>query len=61
LRIFEIAVAHVEREPTNPCEVRVDVPADLGWASLSALAKEPERRPTTARAYARMLEVALNT
>jgi serine/threonine protein kinase len=61
LRIFEIAVAHVEREPTNPCRLRSDVPADLGWASLSALAKEPERRPTTARAYARMLEVALST
>ena len=61
LRMFEIAVAHVEREPTNPCELRADVPADLGWASLSALAKEPERRPTTARAYARMLEVALGT
>jgi serine/threonine protein kinase len=59
LRIFEIAVAHVEREPTNPCAIRADVPADLGWASLSALAKQPERRPTTARAYARMLEVAL--
>jgi serine/threonine protein kinase len=59
LRMFEIAVAHVEREPSNPCEIRGDIPPDLGWASLSALAKEPERRPTTARAYARMLEVAL--
>ena len=58
LRIFEIAVAHVEREPTNPCELRGDLPADLGWAVLSALAKQPDRRPTTARAYARMLEVA---
>jgi serine/threonine protein kinase len=61
LRIFEIAVAHVERQPTNPCELRPEVSADLGWASLSALAKEPERRPTTAQAYARMLEVALGT
>jgi serine/threonine-protein kinase len=58
LRIFEIAVAHVEQEPRNPCEVRGDLPADVGWAVLSALAKRPEQRPTTARAYARMLEVA---
>jgi serine/threonine protein kinase len=61
LRIFEIAVAHVEREPTNPCELRAELPSDLGWATLSALAKQPERRPTTARAYARMLEVALGS
>ena len=26
LRIFEIAVAHVEREPTNPCELRETSP-----------------------------------
>jgi serine/threonine-protein kinase len=58
LRIFEIAVAHVEREPTNPCELRADLPPDVGWAVLSALAKQPERRPTTATAYARMLQVA---
>jgi serine/threonine protein kinase len=57
-RIFEIAVAHVEQEPRNPCELREGLPADLGWAVVSALAKRPEQRPTTARAYARMLVVA---
>jgi hypothetical protein len=34
------------------------VPADVSWAILRALEKEPERRPPTATAYAHMVRIA---
>lgn len=55
--MFEVAVAHVEEEPPDPASGRPEVPSALAWGLLQALQKNPERRPTTARAYARMLEV----
>lgn len=54
--MFEVAVAHVEEEPLDPASARRDVPSALAWGLLQALQKDPSRRPTTARAYARMLE-----
>jgi serine/threonine protein kinase len=57
--MFEAAVAHVEEQPPDPGEKRADLPSDLTWGLLHALAKDPARRPTTARAYARMLSAGL--
>lgn len=55
---FEAAVAHLEEEPPDPCAGRDDLPPQLSWAVLRALAKDPAQRPPTATAYARMLQVA---
>ena len=54
--MFEKAVAHVSEDPPDPSHTRADLPSALGWALLQGLAKDPARRPTTARAYARMLD-----
>jgi serine/threonine-protein kinase len=59
--IFEVAVAHLEDEPPDPCLSRDDLPAQLGWALLRALAKKPEERPRTATAYAHLLGAAAGT
>jgi serine/threonine protein kinase len=55
---FEVAVAHMQEEPQDPTERRSDLPKPVGWTVLTALAKEPADRPSTATAYARMLAVA---
>ena len=55
---FEVAVAHLEDTPPDPCRERTDVPASLSWAVLQALHKDPARRPPTATAYARGVQVA---
>ena len=45
--------------PGRPTALDVrDAPEGFGWAILQALAKEPERRPPTATAYAHMLALA---
>ena len=53
--LLEITRALLSEEPPDPCAERSDAPEGLGWAILQALAKEPERRPPTATAYAHML------
>jgi serine/threonine protein kinase len=58
---LEAAIAHLEEEPPDPCAGRADLPPQLSWAILRALAKNPADRPTTATAYARMLQVAAST
>ena len=50
--------AHLQDEPADPCAGRRELPKSLGWAICQALAKEPEDRPQTATAYARMVQVA---
>jgi serine/threonine protein kinase len=52
------AAAHVEEEPADPCAGRDDAPSGFGWAVCLALAKRPEERPATGRAYARLLAAA---
>ena len=42
----------------GPVRQRGDLPQDVGWAVTRALEKEPERRPPSATAYARMVQVA---
>jgi serine/threonine protein kinase len=55
---FEVAVAHLEESPPDPCAQRPDVPASLSWAVLQALHKDPAKRPPSATAYARGVQVA---
>jgi serine/threonine-protein kinase len=50
--VFEVAVAHLEEEPPAPA-----LEPELAWAVLTALAKDPQRRPPTATAYANLLRV----
>jgi serine/threonine protein kinase len=49
---------HLQDAPADPAASRPDVPTDVSWAILTALEKEPERRPPTAIAYANMVRVA---
>ncbi len=50
--------AHLQDEPPDPCAGREELPRSLSWAIRSALAKEPQDRPQTPTAYARMVQVA---
>ena len=43
--MFELASAHLNVEPPDPCANRTDAPKGLSWAILQGLAKEPEKRP----------------
>jgi serine/threonine protein kinase len=55
---MRILWAHLQEEPPDPLAGRSDVPADVSWAILRALEKEPEMRPPTATAYAHMVRIA---
>src|SRR3954451_13868462 len=57
-RGMRILWAHLQEEPPDPCAARPDVPADVSWAILRALEKEPDKRPPTATAYAHMVRIA---
>ena len=57
---MQILWAHLNDEPPDPAAQREDVSADLGWAILRALEKEPERRPPSGTSYARMVQFAAN-
>jgi serine/threonine protein kinase len=59
--VFEAAIAHLEEEPPNPCVTRPDAPGSLGWAIVQALAKDPQRRPPTATAYAHMIGASMRS
>lgn len=50
-RLFQIGLAHLEEPPPNPSAARPEVPQSLARAILSALEKDPERRPPSAGAY----------
>jgi serine/threonine protein kinase len=56
--VFQVAIAHLEEEPPDPCGRRDDCPDGLPWAVLRALEKDPSQRPPTATAYARMVALA---
>lgn len=55
---MRIMWAHLRDEPADPCAHRPDLPDELGFAIRTALHKDPEDRPQTPIAYARMLQVA---
>jgi serine/threonine protein kinase len=56
--LAEIGFAHLVEPPPDAHELRPELPADVGAALLSALAKNPSDRPTTGTALARLLHVA---
>jgi serine/threonine protein kinase len=57
----ETLLAHVRDEPPDLSELRPDLPVGFSWAVQKALAKDPEQRPETATAYARLLRVSAQT
>jgi serine/threonine-protein kinase len=56
--MLQVGLAHLGEEPPDPLASRPELAKELTWATLQALAKEPERRPPTATAYGHMLRVA---
>jgi serine/threonine-protein kinase len=56
--LAEIGFAHLVEPPPDAHDLRPELPADVGAALLSALAKNPSDRPTTGTALARLLHVA---
>jgi serine/threonine protein kinase len=56
---LQTGFAHLEEEPPDPTAGRDDVPAAFASVVRLALAKEPERRPATATAVARMLSAGV--
>ena len=56
--MMEVAFAHLEEEPADPCTGRADLPAAFGEAVKAALAKDPAHRPPSAENYANLLRAA---
>jgi serine/threonine-protein kinase len=54
----ELGYAHLVELPPDPRTLRAGLPDDAALALLSALDKEPDARPTSATALARMLHLA---
>jgi serine/threonine protein kinase len=54
----EVGFAHLTDPPPDPREVRSELPEQLADALRFALDKDPSRRPTSATALSRMLDVA---
>lgn len=50
--------AHLQDEAPDPCATRADVPENVSWAVATALSKQPDERPPSPVAYARMVQVA---
>jgi serine/threonine-protein kinase len=57
-RPTEIGFAHLTEAPPDPREGRPGLSAELALALLAALEKDPQARPTSGTALARMLHVA---
>ena len=55
---MRILWAHLQDEPPDLQGTRDDITQDVAWALSRALEKEPENRPPTASAYARMIQIA---
>lgn len=56
---FDLMLAHVQRQPSPPLEVRPELPADLSSIVLTALEKDPEKRFHNAHAFRTALETVL--
>jgi serine/threonine-protein kinase len=50
--------AHLQDEPPDPAGAREDVTPELSQAIRLALEKDPDKRPPTATAYARLVQIA---
>jgi serine/threonine protein kinase len=58
LRLTELGFAHLAEPAPDPRERRPELPAGFAEALLAALEKDPEARPPTATALARMLSLS---
>jgi len=56
--MFEVGMAHLEKQPPDPTAGRPDAPRSLGQAVQLALEKDPRRRPPTATAFANLVSAA---
>jgi serine/threonine-protein kinase len=56
--VFQVGLAHLEEPPPNPAAARGDVPSNFARTVLTALEKDPERRPQSASEYAQALQRA---
>ena len=57
--VVDLGRAHLREFPPDPSTRRSGVPEGLASAVLTALAKEPSRRPPSGAAYAKMLRFGL--
>jgi serine/threonine protein kinase len=55
---MQVLWAHLRDDPPEPSAKRKDLSQDVSWAVMRALEKDPERRPPSPTAYARMVQVA---
>jgi eukaryotic-like serine/threonine-protein kinase len=55
--MFELAAAHLNLEPADPTLYRDDLPSAMWWAIQQALAKDPEKRPPTGKAFANLVAI----
>ena len=55
----QVARAHLQEDPPDPCEGRPHIPSALRWALLRALAKEASRRPRTAGHFGELMALAI--
>jgi serine/threonine protein kinase len=53
---FSIMLAHVQQEPVSPLQIDPSLPPELNQVLLTALAKEPDRRFSSANAFREALE-----
>jgi serine/threonine-protein kinase len=56
--LFEVGLAHLEEPPPNPSAERPDLSPAFAGALLSALEKDPAKRPASAGGFADMLRRA---
>lgn len=56
--LFEVGLAHLEEPPPDPSANRPEISSGFGAALLSALEKDPARRPPGAGAFADRLRAA---
>jgi serine/threonine-protein kinase len=56
--MFEVGMAHLEKQPPDPTAGRPDAPRSLGQAVQLTLEKDPRRRPPTATAFANLVSAA---
>jgi serine/threonine-protein kinase len=57
--LVKLGEAHMTEPPPDPSAKRPDVPPEFAEGVLTALAKEPGRRPPSGAAYAKLLRFAL--
>jgi class 3 adenylate cyclase/predicted Ser/Thr protein kinase len=55
--VFQVGMAHVVDEPSDPTAGLTDVPSGVGWAITQALAKDPAKRPPSGIAFANLLKM----